>query len=114
MTQAVLAVLGFSIVAILAVVAYQNHRRFHRPLLTARYHAVMLVNGTMLYGRMDHLGSDHPVLRDVFSVRQESDSRTQVQQYVLVNHKDERNGADQMIFPVTSIVFIEPVRPDSP
>jgi hypothetical protein len=31
----------------------------------------------------------------------------------LVWRKDEMNGADHIIFPVTSIAFVEPVRPDS-
>ena len=116
MRQAVLVVIAVGIVGIvvmLAVSVYQNHRRFHRPLRTTPYQAVMLTNGTVLYGCIDHLGSDHPVLRDVFSVRQEPDSQTQMQQYVLVKRKDGVNGADHMIFPVTSIVFIEPVQLDS-
>ena len=72
-----------------------------------------LTNGTVLYGRIDHLGSDHPVLRDVFSVRLEADPQTQKPQHVLVKRKDGVNGADHVIFPVTSILFVEPVQPDS-
>jgi hypothetical protein len=113
MREAVLVVLGFALVALLAIIAYQNHQRFHRPLLTTPYQAVQLTNGTVLYGRIDHLGSDHPILRDVFSVRQELDSQTQKQRHVLVRRADGHNGADHMIFPVTSIVFVEPVRADS-
>ena len=71
------------------------------------------MNGTVLYGRIDHLGSDHPVLRDVFSVRLEADPQTQKQQYMLVKRKDGVNGADHVILPVTSILFVEPVQPDS-
>lgn len=114
MRQAVLLVIGLAIVAMLAIIAYQNYQRFHRPLLTTPYQAVMLTSGTVFYGRIDHLGSDHPVLRDVFSVRQELDPQTQKQRYVLVRRTDGANGADHMIFPVTSILFIEPVQPDSP
>jgi hypothetical protein len=75
---------------------------------------VTLTNGTVLYGRIDHLGTDHPVLRDVFSVQHEPDPQTQKQQDMLVKRKDGVNGADHVIFPVTSILFIEPVQPDSP
>lgn len=113
MKQALLVVAGLSIVTMLAVLVYQNHRRFHRPLLTTPYQAVTLTNGTVLYGRIDHLGSDHPVLRDVFSVRLEPDPQTGKQQYVLVKRKDGVNGADHAIFPVAAILFIEPVQPDS-
>jgi hypothetical protein len=73
MRQALLVVVGFAVVAMLALIVYENHRRFHRPLLTTPYQAVTLMDGTVLYGRIDHLGSDHPVLRDVFSVRLEAD-----------------------------------------
>lgn len=113
MKQALLIASGFAIAAMLAVAVYQNHRRFHRPLITTPYQAVMLVNGMMFYGRIDHLGSDHPVLRNAFSVRHELEPQTQKPRYVLVRRKDELNGADHMIFPVSSIVFIEPVQADS-
>lgn len=113
MKQALLIVSALAILMMLAVIAYQNHRRFHRPLLTTPYQAVMLTNGSVFYGRIDHLGSDHPVLRDAFSVRQETNPQTQKPRYVLVKRRDEVTGADHMIFPATSIVFIEPVHADS-
>jgi hypothetical protein len=114
MRDAVLAVLGLAIVALLGAIVYQNHHRFHKPLITTPYQAVVLENGNVFYGRIDHLGSDHPVLRDAFSIRRELDPETQQPRYVLVKRKDEVNGADHLIFPVTAIAFIEPVRPDSP
>ena len=113
MKQALLVLAGFAFVAMLAVLVYQNHRRFHRPLLTTPYQAVTLSNGTVLYGRIDYLGTE-PVLRDVFSVQLEPDPQTQKQQDMLVKRKDGVNGADHVIFPFTSILFIEPVQPDSP
>jgi hypothetical protein len=113
MREAVLAVLGLVIVALLAAIVYQNHRRFHKPLVTTPYQAVVLTNGNVFYGRIDHLGTDHPVLRDPFTVRHELDSVTQQPRDVVVKRKDEPNGADHIIFPVTAIAFIEPVRPDS-
>ena len=113
MREAVLAVLGLAIVALLAAIVYQNHRRFHRPLITTPYQAVVLENGNVFYGRIDHLGSDHPVLRDVFSIRRELGPGTEQPRYVLVKRKDEIDGADHIIIPVTAIAFVEPVRPDS-
>jgi hypothetical protein len=73
----------------------------------------VLVNGDVFYGRIDHLGSDHPVLRDVFMVRTELDPETKQPRYVLLRRKDGISGADHMIFPVTAIAFVEPVLPDS-
>jgi hypothetical protein len=113
MREAVLAIIGLAIVALLAAIVYQNHRRFHTPLLTTPYQAVVLANGNVFYGRIDHLGSDHPVLRDVFTVRSEPDPQTQRPRYVVTKRRDGTTGADHLIFPAAAIAFIEPVHPDS-
>ncbi|UCH49671.1 MAG: hypothetical protein JSU95_07845 [Betaproteobacteria bacterium] len=113
MKEVIIAGIGLAVVAILIVTAHQNYRRFHRPLLTTSYQAVTLTNGSVYYGRIDHLGSDHPVLRGAFSVQQESDPKTGEMRYVITKRTDGANGADHMIFPVTSIAFVEPVRADS-
>ena len=113
MKEAACAAIGLAIVALLAMIVYQNHRRFHRPLLTTPYQAVVLQNGDVYYGRIAHLGTDHPVLRDVFTVRQEPDSQAGHPRYVVVKRTDGVNGADHMILTVTAIAFVEPVRPDS-
>jgi hypothetical protein len=113
MRDVVLGVLGLAIVVLLAVAVYQDQRRHHKPLLTTAYQAVTLENGNVFYGRIDHLGTDHPVLRDAFTVRTELDGETRQPRYTLVRRKDGVNGADHMIFPAASIAFVEPVAPDS-
>ena len=113
MKEGLFAVLGLAIAVLVAVIVYQNHRRFHRPLITTPYQAVALVNGDVFYGRIDHLGSDHPVLRDVFVLRTELDPETNQPRHVILRRKDETTGADHIIFVATAIAFIEPVLPDS-
>jgi hypothetical protein len=113
MRDIVVAACGLAIVALLAVIVYQNYQRFHKPLLTTKYQAVTLTNGEVFYGRIDHLGSDHPVLRDAFGIRSESDPQTQQPRYVLVRRKDSVTGADHLIIPAASIAFVEPVQADS-
>ena len=113
MRDTVIALCGLAVVALLAVLVYQNYQRFHKPLLTTTYQAVTLVNGDIFYGRIDHLGTDHPVLRDVFTVRIEQDAQSHKPRHVIVKRVDSVTGADHMMFPATSIVFIEPVRADS-
>lgn len=113
MRESIVVVLGLLIVALLAAIVYQNHRRFHKPLITTPYQAVVLGNGNVFYGRIDHLGTDHPVLRDVFTVRREVDTSSGEPRYILVKRRDEANGADHIILPITAISFVEPVRPDS-
>ena len=114
MKEAACAAIGLAIVVLLAIIVYQNHRRFHRPLLTTPYQAVVLQNGDVYYGRIAHLGTDHPVLRDVFTVRQERDAETGQPRYLMLKRTDGVNGADHMILTVSTIAFVEPVQPDSP
>ena len=113
MKEAILAAIGIAIVGLLATSVYQNYRRFHKPLITTVYQSVVLENGSTFYGRIDHLGTDYPVLREPFTVRRVLDPDTQQPRYVLVKRQDEVNGADHMIFPSASIAFIEPVQPSS-
>lgn len=113
MKETVLAVVGLAIVVLLAAGVYQNYRRFHKPLITTAYQAVVLQNGSVFYGRIDHLGTDYPVLRDVFTVQSELDPGTRQPRYVLVKRKDDVNGADHVIFAATAIAFVEPVMPES-
>lgn len=107
------AVWGAAIVALLAVFVFQDYRRFHKPLLTTTYQAITLLNGEVLYGRIDHLGTDRPVLRDAFSVKTELDPQTKEARHFLVKRRDSLTGADHLIFPATSIVFVEPVKANS-
>jgi hypothetical protein len=113
MRDIVLATCSLAIVALLAMIVYQNYQRFHQPLLTTTYQAVTLRTGDVLYGRIDHLGSDHPVLRDAFSLRTETDPPTQETRHVLVRRKDGPTGADHVIVPAAAIAVVEPVHPDS-
>lgn len=114
MKEATLVAIGLAIIVLLAINVYQNYRRFHTPLITTPYQAVVLKNGSVFYGRIDHLGSDYPVLRNAFTVYSELDPNTQQPRYVLVKRQDGVNGADHMIFVATAIAFVEPVQPESP
>jgi hypothetical protein len=113
MRDLVIAACGLAIVALLAVIAYQDYRRFHKPLLTTTFQAVTLVNGEVFYGRIDHLGTDHPVLRDAFSIRTEIEPQSQQEKRVIVRRSDSLTGADHLIFPAASIASVEPVKADS-
>ncbi len=99
--------------AALSAIVYQNQRRLHKPLMTTNYQAVRLTDGTLLYGRMDHLGTDFPVLRDVMTVRTIEDPSTKQTRYEVVPRKSGSHGADHIILPAASILYVEPVKPDS-
>ena len=113
MREAVIGVVGLLIFAALATTVHQNQRRFHKPLLTTRYQAVKLIDGTLLYGRIDHLGTDFPVLRDAMTVRALVDPDSGTTRYEVVARKDGAHGADHLILPATAIVYVEPVNTDS-
>jgi hypothetical protein len=113
MKEAIVAIIGLAMVVLLTVLVYQNYRRFHKPQLTTTYQAVTLRDGSIFYGRIDHLGTDYPVLRDAFEVQREIGSNTREPRYVLTKRKDHIHGADHMILSGTSIAFVEPVSPDS-
>ena len=113
MKETAVAMIGLAIILLLAASMYQNYGRFHKPQITTTYQAVTLENGSVFYGRIDHLGTDYPILRDAFTVHREFDSITRQPRYVLLKRKDDVNGADHMILPATSIAFVEPVRSDS-
>lgn len=100
--------LGLLIAGLLALRTWQDYRRFHRPLLTTTFQAVTFVDGRVLYGRIDHLGSDHPVLREAFSVHGDGDKLTSSWL------RDGPTGADHVVFPASAVLTVQPVAPESP
>ena len=113
MKETVIGVVGLLIFAALAVTVHQNQRRFHKPLLTTHYQAVMLTDGTLLHGRLDHLGTDFPVLREAMTVRAIVDPTSGAISHKIMLRKSEDHGADHLILPATSILYVEPVQTDS-
>lgn len=113
MRELILAGIGLAVVALLAIIVQQNYTRFHKPQITTRYQAVTLVDGSVFYGRIAHLGSDHPVLRDAMTIDEQPDPQTQQPQRTLKRLRDDLRGGDHLIFPATSILHVEPVQPDS-
>ena len=79
----------------------------------AQYQAVLLTNGSVYFGRMEGLGSPYPVLHDVFYVQSNVNPETKAVTNVLVKRGKEWHGPDRMILNERSIVFVEPVGPDS-
>jgi len=80
-----------------------------------KYYAVLLTNGSVYFGKLEGMGSPFPVLLDVFYVQPGPvDPNTkQPQGMVLVHRGKELHGPDRMILNDKSVVFVEPVGPDS-
>src|SRR5580700_1895436 len=81
----------------------------------AKYYAVLLTNGSVYFGKLEGMGSPSPVLLDVYYVQPGPvDPNTkQPSGMVLVHRGKELHGPDRMILNDRSIVFVEPVGPDS-
>lgn len=104
----VLAGLLLTLVLVQAAGFYMDYRTRHRPLLSTAFQSVTLSNGEVYYGRLHHFGTDHPVLRMAFRVDPGSDGTPQLRWL-----RDEREGADHLIFPRDAIVHVRPVRSES-
>jgi hypothetical protein len=83
------------------------------PAMTTPYQAVLLSNGSAYFGRLEGLGTDYPVLRDVFYVQSVEDKDTKKVSNILVKRGKEWHAPDRMILNAKMIVLVEPVSPGS-
>jgi hypothetical protein len=81
--------------------------------MTTAYQAVLLSNGSAYFGRLEGLGTDYPVLRDVFYVQSSQDPQTKQVSNILVKRGKEWHAPDRMILNARMIVLVEPVNPTS-
>jgi len=77
------------------------------------YYAVLLTNGSVYFGKLEGLDAPLPVLTDVYYVQSNVNQETKAVSNVLVKRGKEWHGPDRMIVSDKSIVFVEPVEPDS-
>src|SRR6266542_6515644 len=68
-----------------------------KPKLTTPYHAVLLSNGQVYYGRLEGLGSQFPVLTEVYYVQAAVNPQTKEQNNVLLKRGGEWHAPDRMI-----------------
>jgi hypothetical protein len=109
---------SFSFVAGLALLAtscQQQHAA--TPSAAAidpnKYYAVLLNNNSVYFGKLEGLGSEFPVLHDVYYVQSNVNQETKQVNNMLVKRGKEWHGPDRMIISEKSIVFVEPVGTDS-
>ena len=111
----ILAVAAVVIAAALSVMAYQGVRsgRGRVPDLSTPYHAVALTNGQVFFGRIEALGTDYTVLRDVFYIQTRQNPENKQVANVLIKRGGEWHAPDRMILNPQQVVLIEPVKEDS-
>ena len=78
-----------------------------------KYYAVLLSNGAVYFGHLDGLGSDFPVLTDVYYIQSTVNQETKAANNALIKRGKELHAPDRMIINAKSIVFVEPVGGDS-
>jgi len=98
----------------LCVVAYQTSNKYGKlPELSSQYHAVALMNGQLFFGRIDSLGNDYTVLRDVFYIQARQKPGSTEVANVLIKRGGEAHAPDRMIINRQQVLLIEPVTQDS-
>ena len=111
--QKVIAGLLGALVLMVGVVVFQNYRAGAEPKFPTAYQAVVLNGGQVYYGKLENASGLYPVLRDVFYVVRKEIPETRQVSNVLVRRGKELHAPEFMVLSRQSILFIEPVRPDS-
>jgi small nuclear ribonucleoprotein (snRNP)-like protein len=82
--------------------------RFSTP-----YQAVLLTNGSVYFGHLQHYGGHNPVLTDVFYVVSQTDPDTKQVKSSLIKRGKEMHEPDRMYLNPNQIVFVETVGTNS-
>lgn len=80
-----------------------------KPVARNPYSAVSLDSGAVFFGKLENLGSDYPVLTDVFYVQSGVNQQTKQVASVLIKRGKEWHAPNRMVLNARHIVFIEPV-----
>src|SRR5580658_3778335 len=73
------------------------------------YSAVLLDNNSVYFGKVADLGTDYPVLTDVFYIQTAVNPETKAQSNMLVKRGKEWHAPDKMVLNASHIIMIEPV-----
>ena len=73
------------------------------------YQAVFLDSGAVFFGNLEGLGTDYPVLKNVFYVQSVTNPETKATNNILVKRGKEWHGPDKMTINAHHIIFVEPV-----
>ncbi len=85
------------------------HRTAAAPHFSVPYQAVLLDTGQVYYGKIEGLGSDYPVLRDVYYVQSTTDPQTKQVNNVLIRRGKEWHGPEFTVINARHIALIEPI-----
>lgn len=112
-TAVVFVVAGIGIATGVVPSIWRPHAPSPEVALTTPYQAVFVDNGQVYFGQLSGLGTPFPVLRDVYYVQREVDTKTKTVKNVLVKATDQWNAPDRMVLNASHIVAVQPVSPTS-
>ena len=105
--------IAFFTVACLAVGLWWLRAGSHGLLLDTTYQAVLLDNGQVYYGRIQHTDRELTVLTDVYYVQSQVDTQTKEMKNILIRRGNEWHSPNRSVINTRHIVVIEPVAPGS-
>lgn len=98
---------------IVVIVAAFMFVRDTRPgpavVFTTPYQAVMLMNGSAYFGKLEGYGTPRPVLTDVYYIVTQTNPETKQSTNVLVKRGKELHEPDRMYLSPNQILCVEPV-----
>jgi len=94
-----------------AVYAWETH--VSAPQIATPFQAILLDTGQVYFGKIEGLGSNFPVLRDVYYIQSATDPQTKQVTSVLVRRGKEWHGPEYTVLNARHIAMVEPVSPTS-
>jgi len=105
---------GLAVLGVLGVALWLGWPRGPRvPKFDTIYQAVLLDNGQVYYGKVDHIDSEFSVLTDVYYIQSQVDAQTKGMKNILVRRGNEWHAPNRSVINTRHIVVIEPVTPGS-
>jgi len=77
------------------------------------YQAVFLDNGQVFFGKLSDIGSDYPLLKEIFYVQTQTNPETKEVRSILIKRGNEWHGPTSMRLNSRHVVIIEPVSSES-
>jgi hypothetical protein len=102
------------IVVIVAAFLFVKDTRSGPPVVfTTPYQAVLLMNGSAYFGKLEGYGTPRPVLNEVYYIVTQTNPETKQSSNVLVKRGKELHEPDRMYLNPAQILCVEPVGPNS-
>jgi hypothetical protein len=83
------------------------------PTFNTPFQAVLLDTGQVYFGKIEGLGTDYPILRDVYYIQTGTNADTKQATNVLIRRGKEFHGPEFTVLNARHIAMIEPVSPTS-